>query len=232
MKPHGGHGVPGSPSEESRRGPNPNGSCKQPLEADRIFDTPDVDFERFVAGNRLFHLRFASGLMGDADRGQDALQSAYCRALTHLAELNDKTKLAPWFNQILVNECRQMFRRSRWEETGLLPELENKLVGSAVRDSHGSAGETRMQRRQMASLLEAEIERIGPVFREAIVLRDLCEVPYPVVAARLGISVQALKSRLQRARAELRKRLNRRLSRGSSGARTHRAGSTTNSTHG
>jgi RNA polymerase sigma-70 factor (ECF subfamily) len=232
MKPHIGNRTTGSPADEGRRAPNPNVLSVKSLEADRTFDAPNVDFERFVADNRLFHVRFASGLMGDPDRGQDALQSAYCRAFTHLAELIDKTKLAPWFNQILVNECRQMFRRSRWEETGLLPELENKLVGSAVRDSHGSAGETRMQRRQMASLLEAEIERIGPVFREAIVLRDLCEVPYPVVAARLGISVQALKSRLQRARAELRRRLNRRLNRGLSGARTHRAGSMTNSAHG
>ncbi len=51
-----------------------------------------------------------------------------------------------------------------------------------------------------------EIRRIPPPLRNALVLRELHELPMPEVTARLGISVAAVKSRLLRARAGLRER--------------------------
>ncbi len=59
----------------------------------------------------------------------------------------------------------------------------------------------------LAKILRREIRRIPPLLRNAFVLRDVQQKPMPEVADRLGITVQAAKSRLSRAREELRRRL-------------------------
>ena len=61
--------------------------------------------------------------------------------------------------------------------------------------------------RKSCASLEREIRRIPPLLRKVFVLRDVDELPMPEVAEQLGISVAAAKSRLLRARLELRDRL-------------------------
>jgi RNA polymerase sigma-70 factor (ECF subfamily) len=60
---------------------------------------------------------------------------------------------------------------------------------------------------EVGSVLQEEIKRIPPLLRRVFLLRDVEQRPMPEVAAELGISVAAAKSRLLRARAELRARL-------------------------
>jgi RNA polymerase sigma-70 factor (ECF subfamily) len=71
--------------------------------------------------------------------------------------------------------------------------------------------ESRLGTRELAGLLRREIRRIPPLLRNVFELRELDELPMPEVAQRLGITVAAAKSRLLRARAELRVRLGRHL---------------------
>ena len=56
-------------------------------------------------------------------------------------------------------------------------------------------------------VLQDEIRRIPPLLRHVFLLRDVEQRPMPDVAEELGISIAAAKSRLLRARAELRNRL-------------------------
>jgi RNA polymerase sigma-70 factor (ECF subfamily) len=58
-------------------------------------------------------------------------------------------------------------------------------------------------------VLQLEISRTPPLLRNVFLLRDVENKPMPEVAAKLGISVAAAKSRLLRARAELRSRMRR-----------------------
>jgi RNA polymerase sigma-70 factor (ECF subfamily) len=62
---------------------------------------------------------------------------------------------------------------------------------------------------EVSQVLEQEIKRIPPLLRNVFVLRDVRELPMPEVAKKLGISVAAAKSRLLRARQELRTRMSR-----------------------
>ena len=69
---------------------------------------------------------------------------------------------------------------------------------------HGRGPESELGSKELAGLLKNEIRRIPPLLRTVFVLRDVDELPMPQVAERLGISVAAAKSRLLRARLELR----------------------------
>jgi RNA polymerase sigma-70 factor (ECF subfamily) len=60
---------------------------------------------------------------------------------------------------------------------------------------------------EVVALLRREVSRIPPLLRNVMLLRDLDQIPMPDVAVRLGLSVPAAKSRLMRARMELRSRI-------------------------
>ena len=62
---------------------------------------------------------------------------------------------------------------------------------------------------EVAAVLQQEINRTPPLLRHVFLLRDVQNKPMPEVAQQLGISVAAAKSRLLRARAELRNRMRR-----------------------
>jgi RNA polymerase sigma-70 factor (ECF subfamily) len=62
-------------------------------------------------------------------------------------------------------------------------------------------------RTEVAALIEREISRIPPILRRVFLLREVRMLPMHDVARELGISVAAAKSRLLRARTELRQRL-------------------------
>ena len=69
--------------------------------------------------------------------------------------------------------------------------------------------ENRLGREQLSRLLDQEVRRLPSVLRSALVLRDIQQLPFPSVAQQLGITVPAVKSRLVRARGELKSRLKR-----------------------
>ena len=73
----------------------------------------------------------------------------------------------------------------------------------------GQNPEAELGSKEMSAILHREIRRMPPIFRSVLVLRDLDELPMDDVAVRLGITLVAAKSRLMRARAELRQRLER-----------------------
>jgi RNA polymerase sigma-70 factor (ECF subfamily) len=69
--------------------------------------------------------------------------------------------------------------------------------------------EVELGNREISTILHTEIRKLPPLLRGVLVLRDLNELPMDEVAGELGISIVAAKSRLLRARSELRRRLER-----------------------
>jgi RNA polymerase sigma-70 factor (ECF subfamily) len=69
--------------------------------------------------------------------------------------------------------------------------------------------EAQLSQNQLSAHLNTEVQRLPPLLREVLVLRDLQQVSTEDVAASLGISEPAVKSRLMRARSALRERMER-----------------------
>jgi RNA polymerase sigma-70 factor, ECF subfamily len=61
--------------------------------------------------------------------------------------------------------------------------------------------------REQAGIIEAALERINPVFREAVVLRDITDLSYEEIAEVLAVSLGTVKSRILRGREALRHEL-------------------------
>lgn len=153
-------------------------------------------------------LKLALSILRDHADAEDEAQNAWWKAFEHLGQFNGEAKFTTWMTRIVVNQCLMRLRRTRRAK---FFSIDDVVVGEETMTldlpSPEPSQEKELGRRQVGQVLEKEIRRIPPLLRNVFILRDVEELPMADVAARLGITVAAAKSRLLRARQELRTRM-------------------------
>jgi RNA polymerase sigma-70 factor (ECF subfamily) len=134
------------------------------------------------------------------------VQNACWKAFERLAQFRGEGSFAAWLSRIVENQCLMRIREDRQARFLYLDELKNTNVRADL-IAQVPGPEDELGDQQLVRLLEREISRIPPLLRDVVILRDVQQLPMPDVAARLGLTVPAAKSRLGRARVELRARL-------------------------
>jgi RNA polymerase sigma-70 factor, ECF subfamily len=142
---------------------------------------------------------------GDAE---DEVQNAFSKAYAHLDQYQGEAEFSTWLARIVSNQCLMLLRVRRRTKFVYLDETSNVHDAPPVElPACGPDPEGEFAYGQMKQVLRTEIRRIPPILRNVMLLRDIKELPMTDVADRLGITVPAAKSRLLRARTELRLRL-------------------------
>lgn len=141
-------------------------------------------------------LKVATGLLGDSDDAEDAVQEAFVRAYRHLGSYREQDRFGAWVLHIVVNQCRTHRARIA-KRAGSDGELDRLIAGGCDADA---AVEEAEQRETLARALE----QLGADQREAVILRFSNELSYDEMAKVTGVGVSALKMRVQRACARLR----------------------------
>jgi len=137
--------------------------------------------------------RLACGLLHDNHAAEDAVQESAFKAWRKLAQLREGSEMRPWFLGIVTNECRST-RRSRWWS---VVRTESPEPVSGPPDEQIVAG---LELRQALRSMDA-----GK--RLVLVLHWYLDLPLDEIAATVGISPHAAESRLVRATAELKRRM-------------------------
>ena len=152
-----------------------------------------VDLATFFLRNR-----------GDAE---DEAQNAFAKAFAHLDQYQGEAEFSTWLARIVTNQCLMLMRVKRRTRFIYLDETLNGQGRPLELASCGPDPEGEFAFEQMTQVLRKEIRRIPPMLRNVMLLRDIQELPIGDVAEQLGITIPAAKSRLLRARTELRSRL-------------------------
>jgi RNA polymerase sigma-70 factor (ECF subfamily) len=135
-------------------------------------------------------------LLGDRERMDDALQEAYLRALRGLPRFRGDSAFGTWLYRIAYNACLDELKRSR-REVVPLHEVPERL------DARPGPLETASRRDELARALAA----LPPPDRAAVLLVDAQGFDYGTAAEILGVPEGTIASRLNRARAALRRAL-------------------------
>ncbi len=131
----------------------------------------------------------------------DVLQDVFLRIHDRLPEFDDQSRLDAWIFQVTRNALVDTLRRKRRARAG----LGDPVDGSALDDVEATVDEDdRPLAKEFLRCLAPMIARLDPPYREAIELIDLGDLTHAEGAARLGISVSGMKSRVQRGREKLR----------------------------
>ena len=151
-------------------------------------------------------LKRASFILRNRDDAEEEVQNACWKAFQRLQQYRCEGTFGAWLTRIVENQCLMRIREEKassflYLDASIDSDIRLELVAQETNP------EDELGERQVMNLIRREISRIPPLLRNVILLRDVEQLPMPDVASRLGISVPAAKSRLLRARTELRQRL-------------------------
>jgi RNA polymerase sigma-70 factor (ECF subfamily) len=153
-------------------------------------------------GARIF--RIGRAILRDDGDAEDAAQQAWLAAYENLAQWDGRARFSSWLTRIVANAA---FRRLR--ARGRTEGLSVAGHGPAERDHAAPppTPEDEAARFEARVLLERAIDALPEPFRVVVVLRDLEELSSAETADALGVSEQAVRVRLHRARRALRAQL-------------------------
>jgi RNA polymerase sigma-70 factor (ECF subfamily) len=165
-------------------------------------------FSELTRRNYGVSLKLAISILHDREEAEDEVQNAYWKAFQHIDQFHIDAKFSTWMTRIVVNQCLMRLRRAKRARFLYMDDVQIGEDRGTLELVDGTRSpESALGSKEIAEVLKREIRRIPPLLRSVFMLRDVDELPMPEVADRLGISVAAAKSRLLRARAELRSRL-------------------------
>ena len=148
----------------------------------------------------------------NAEDAADLTQETFLRAFRSISGFRGDASLKTWLIRIAINQSRnraRWWRRRRRDRTVSLDEPigeTNISVGDTIPGETASPEDSTLQREREAALLTA-LSTLKPIYREAIVLADIEGLTYAECSAALEINMGTLKSRIARAREELRSKL-------------------------
>ena len=155
--------------------------------------------------------RLAKQITQNDEDAEDVLQEAFLKAYEHLSGFQGQSKFYTWLVRIAVNESLMKLRKRKSDRTVPLDEPVETGEDTVMREIAvwDEDPEQKYSRAELGAILDEAVKALRPAFRTVFVLRDIEELSTEETASALGISVPAVKSRLLRARLQLREKLTR-----------------------
>src|SRR5246127_779147 len=155
--------------------------------------------------------RIAQHITQNREDAEDVVQDAFLKAYTNLNQFQGQSKFYTWLVRIAVNEALMKLRRRRPERMVSLDEdvkTEEDSVPREIADWSPNP-EQLYKQSELKEILTRTIQGLPAGFRTVFVLRDVEGLSTEETAEALNLSIPAVKSRLLRARLQLRERFSR-----------------------
>lgn len=148
--------------------------------------------------------RFGLRMCGNEDDARDVLQETLLAAFKNVGTFRGDSQLSTWLYQVARSFCIKQ-RRRREGEPARLESMEGTEVKAIPTDS--TSLDAKAHAREVGHVIQAAMNTLQEEHREALVLRDVEGLSAEEAADVVGIEVGALKSRLHRARMQLKQSL-------------------------
>ena len=174
----------------------------------------EASYERLIERFQAPVYNLAWRLLADPSDASDVVQEVFLKIFRNIEHFRGESTLRTWVYRIAINEShnrrRWLFRHRRGE-----PGIEDTFEDNDAREKPlMDTGETPFDftmNREAQILLEEGLAAINPVFRAALVLREIEDMSYDEIAEILEVSLGTVKSRIMRGREALRRYLATRL---------------------
>jgi RNA polymerase sigma-70 factor (ECF subfamily) len=192
-------------------------SAEEALFVARLQANEDAAYDELVRtySTSMFHVAYR--MLGDAAEASDAVQEIFLKVFRNIGGFKGEAALKTWVFKIafseILNRLRWWKRRHRFATMSLDDAPKNN--GASIAQSVASPGPTPeeiLQSKEQETEIQQALRRLSKDHRSIIVLRDIEGLSYNEIADVLGVSIGTVKSRLARARADLKQSLMRYLS--------------------
>jgi RNA polymerase sigma-70 factor (ECF subfamily) len=178
---------------------------------ERVAGKDEAAFDVLVSRYQQRAWRLAWSILRDTEEARDITQEAFVRLYQTAGSFAGRARFSTWFYRILVNLCLDHRRRRWW-----------KIMGMNHRETSDTAGTESLierlpaeaydptdavERERAVKQLWAEVDRLAPQQRAAVLLQVQEELSTPEIAAVLQCSEATVRVHLHRALGTLRKRM-------------------------
>ena len=161
---------------------------------------------RLVADHQRMVYQLALHLLGDTQEALDLSQEVFLRVFRTLPQFRGHSSLKTWIYRIVINQAsnRQRWWRRRHRSQQVPLDVHVETNGD-LPDTRGTAAPDRaLGQQETATVVWRALDQLPFDQRAVIVLREIDEMSYDEIADSLGVAVGTVKSRLARAREQLR----------------------------
>jgi RNA polymerase sigma-70 factor (ECF subfamily) len=148
-------------------------------------------------------------MLGRRDEAEDLAQEVFVQVFKAIDQFRGESKLSTWIYRIAVNLCKNRTkynaRRHAGEQDDIDAMAERVPMTAARAATVGdvSRPDELVEGMQLEEIVKRSIQRLEPEFREALILADVEDMPYEEIAQIMNVPVGTVKSRIHRARAQL-----------------------------
>ncbi len=148
--------------------------------------------------------RFGMKMCRNPEDARDVLQDTLLAMARGVGDFREESSISTWLYRIARSFCLKRRRRSKFAPKEVAS-LESDLPLEASRlTAPGKRPDEVLEGKELQEALEESIDALDPIYREVLLLRDVEGLTAPEVAEALSIRVDAVKSRLHRARLAVR----------------------------
>jgi RNA polymerase sigma-70 factor (ECF subfamily) len=186
----------------------PSGPPAEAALVARLRARDEAAYAELVASNGARLLATAQRLLRNEEDAHDAVQEAFLCAFKAMATFNGEARLSTWLHRITVNAAlmRLRGRRHRSERSidDLLPRFQDDGHFAEAPGGWAASSDELLERRETRVLVRRCIDQLPERYRTVLLMRDIEDLDTDEAAMLLGITTNAVKIRLHRARQALR----------------------------
>ncbi len=178
----------------------------------RLRDRDERAFRELIEAHRdrVFNITFR--MLGNRHEAEDVAQEVFITVFKTIDTFREEAKFSTWLYRVTVNHCKNRIKylsRRHDQSRDELDDAHSEGVNGAPQAPPPSAPDRALEGVQMEKLLQEAIAKLDEEHREVVVLRDVEDLSIEEICEITGLPSGTVKSRLHRARNELRKKLQR-----------------------
>jgi len=174
------------------------------------------DFDALYAryGKQIFNTIYQ--WIGDYEEAADLTQETFLSAHKAREQFRGDSKIYTWLYRIAHNHCKNRFKQRGRQREMEGPSLDAGLPGEGGMDEAGPAREIAdwtqspsllLEQKELGAQINRAVNSLAPEYRVVLVLREVDGLSYTEIAEVTGLTLEAVKTRLNRARAMVRQKV-------------------------
>jgi len=188
-------------------------AARSPIEADesalirRVCNGDKEAFYDLVKPYERSIYTAAMSVVGNPADAEEVAQEAVLKAFEHLSSFRAESKFSTWVIQITINEARMKLRKARRHLYDSIDEPQSDEEGDCIPRDFADWREIpseALEGRELREALQRALDSLAPKYREVLILRDVQHYSIEETAKMLGITEASVKTRLLRARLQMR----------------------------
>ena len=171
------------------------------IEAAKQGDTSAFEALVHLYEKRIFALTLR--MCKNPEDAAEAAQEAFLSAWQGLPFFRGDSSFSTWLYRLASNACVDLLRRENRHKNAAGPSLDDEETTVEVQDT-APQPQTVLERKELREQIEAGLQSLTPDHRQVLILREMHQLSYDEISGVLELDVGTVKSRINRARKQLR----------------------------